>query len=72
MIYNLDNLCWELKAVTENNFNGKDLSLEEKFEEARKVLIEELDDIISQNKEDILRELEEENEELEEEDEEED
>jgi len=61
MRYDLDNLCWELKAVTENNFCGSNLNLEEKFEEARKVLIEGLDGVISQNKEDILKELKEEN-----------
>ncbi len=49
---NIDNLCWELQNVMQNNFNGDVTkeNFEEKFKLAKKTLIEDLTDSINQNK----------------------
>lgn len=48
----IDSMCWELKNVMQNNFNGDVTkeNFEEKFKLAKKTLIEDLTDSINQNK----------------------
>lgn len=48
----IDSLCWELKNVMQNNFNGDVTkeNFEKKFKLAKKTLIEDLTDSINQNK----------------------
>ncbi len=56
----LDNLCWEIKALMENNYGqfSKEV-LDENFEQAKADILESFGDIIEQNKEDIINELKE-------------
>ncbi len=55
---NLDTLYWEIKSLIKNNYgevNG--LNIEEKFEYAKNDILDTFNDIIKQNKEDIIKEV---------------
>lgn len=56
---NIDALCWELYNVMNNNFHGDVTreNFEEKFEEAKNILIEDLEDCIKQNKITMINEF---------------
>lgn len=57
----LDSLVWELKSLTENNFNEFNLeNLEDNFEKAKESILETFKDIIEQNKEEVFNDLKEE------------
>ena len=56
----LDNLCWEIKSLMRNNYNGLDKSnIKRNFTFAKNDILETIRDIINQNKADILEEIKE-------------
>ena len=60
MIYlNIEKLCWEMKSLMENNYGGFDESVDlmDLFGQAKKDILKTVEDVINQNREEILSEL---------------
>jgi len=54
----LDNLCWEIKALMENNYGQfSEEVLEDNFDKAKADILESFREIIDDNREDVIREL---------------
>ena len=57
----LDSLVWELKSLIQNNYGCFELKdFDEKFELAKKDILETFKDILEQNKQEVFDELKEE------------
>lgn len=58
----LDSLCFEIKSLMENNYEEgvTDKNVELFFENAKRDILEDFEDTINQNKEDIIKEFQEE------------